>query len=223
MHLGTGCTVTHCWSQWTKECSTSQARSSFIMLSFIILGDIAILRRNLPKFLILDQDRQLQISHLRLTNLTFSECQISWHSEYVSFLKPNFPWILVLMWNVCCLAVILIFLVVTAHYLVITAGYLVVTVSYYSLVVVTACYCSRLPIPTFSMNAKRCWCLWPLYLKFFLSFGLVLNVPVEVVLISCVLFESINFVCLFNQFLLVLKCLDASMVLGFFYTLSVVV
>ena len=23
MHLGTWCTVTHCWHQWTKECSTS--------------------------------------------------------------------------------------------------------------------------------------------------------------------------------------------------------
>ena len=27
MHLGTWCTVTHCWYQWTKECSTSQART----------------------------------------------------------------------------------------------------------------------------------------------------------------------------------------------------
>ena len=27
MHLGTWCTVAHCWYQWAKECSTSEARS----------------------------------------------------------------------------------------------------------------------------------------------------------------------------------------------------
>ena len=26
MHLGTWCKTTHCWYQWTKECSTSKAR-----------------------------------------------------------------------------------------------------------------------------------------------------------------------------------------------------
>ena len=47
--------------------------------------------------------------------------------QYFSFLGPNFPgmrrFILVLMSNVCYLAEILIFLVVTARYLVVTAGY----------------------------------------------------------------------------------------------------
>ena len=28
MHACTWCTVTHCWYQWTKECSTSKARSA---------------------------------------------------------------------------------------------------------------------------------------------------------------------------------------------------
>ena len=59
---------------------------------------------------------------------------------------PNFPgmrgMILVLMLNVCCLAVILIFLVVSACYLAVTGHYLVVT----------ACYCSLLLVPTFSTN-----------------------------------------------------------------------
>ena len=76
---------------------------------------------------------------------------IQW--EYISILGPNFPrmggLILVLMSNVCYLAVILIFLVVTAHYLVVTGGYwwlllvtwwlLLVTGGYYSLALVTGC------------------------------------------------------------------------------------
>ena len=47
--------------------------------------------------------------------------------EYISFLGPNFPGmkglILVLMSNICYLAVILIFLVVTTRYLVVIGGY----------------------------------------------------------------------------------------------------
>ena len=49
------------------------------------------------------------------------------------------------------------YLVVTAHYLVVTAGYCSLLGGYCSLLVVTACYCSLLLIPTFSMNAKNLW------------------------------------------------------------------
>ena len=105
--------------------------------------------------------RNFQISYLRITNLTCSECQILQYWEYISFLGPNFPGmrglILALISNVCYLAVILIlfgdYLVVTARYLVVTACYLVVTGGYYSLLVVTARYRSSLLVPTFSMNA----------------------------------------------------------------------
>ena len=67
--------------------------------------------------------------------------------------------ILVLMSNVCYLAITLVFLVVTWQLLLVTqwlmlvtARYLVVTGSYCSLLVVTTCSCSLLLIPTFSMN-----------------------------------------------------------------------
>ena len=112
----------------------------------------AILRSNLSTFLISGQDLEFQISYLWSTNLTCSECQISWHWEYSSFLWPNFPGmkglILVLMSNVCHLAKILIFLVVTACYLVVTGGYC-------SLLMVTARYGSLLLAPTFSMNVNK--------------------------------------------------------------------
>ena len=62
---------------------------------------------------------------------------------------------LVLMSNVCSLAVILIFLVVTACYLVVTARCLVVTGGYCSLLMVAARYRSLLLVPTFSMNAGK--------------------------------------------------------------------
>ena len=109
---------------------------------------IAVFRPNLPKFLILGQDPQFQISCLGLTNLTCFECQISQHWQYISFLGPNLPGmrglILVLMSRVCYLALILIFFrgysVITACYLVITACYLMATGSYCSLLVVTARY-----------------------------------------------------------------------------------
>ena len=61
------------------------------MLDFIKIGHIAILRPNLPKFLILGHDPQHQMSYLWLKNLICSECQISKHGGYVSFFEPNFP------------------------------------------------------------------------------------------------------------------------------------
>ena len=65
---------------------------------------------------------------------------------YILFLGPNVPGmtglILVLMSNVCYLAVIFIFLVVTAHYLVVTAGYCLLPDSYWWLRLVTGGYCS---------------------------------------------------------------------------------
>ena len=45
--------------------------------NFIKIRHIAILRPNMPKYLISGQDPQFQISYLWLTNLTCSECQIS--------------------------------------------------------------------------------------------------------------------------------------------------
>ena len=56
------------------------------------------------------------------------------------------------MSNVCYLAEILIFLVVTGRYLVITAGDCSLPGGYCSLMVVTARYRSLLLVPTFSMN-----------------------------------------------------------------------
>ena len=86
---------------------------------------------------------------LWLMNVNCSECQISQHWEYISFLGPNFPGmrglILVLMSNVYYFAAILVFLVVTARYLAVTARYC-------SLPVVTARYLLLLLIPTYSIN-----------------------------------------------------------------------
>ena len=90
--------------------------------------------------------RNFQISYLRSTNLTCSECPISKHWKYISFLGPNFPgirgMILALMSTVCYLAITFIFF----------GGYLVVTARY---LVVTACYRSTLLLSTFSMNARN--------------------------------------------------------------------
>ena len=103
------------------------------------------------------------ISYLWLINLTYSECEISEHWGYISYLRPNLPGmrglILVLMSNVCYLAIILIFLVVpwwlllvNCWLLLVTARYLVFIGGYCSLLVVTARYRSLLLVPTFSMN-----------------------------------------------------------------------
>ena len=62
--------------------------------------------------------------------------------------------ILILMSNLCYLAVILIFLVVTALYLMITIGYYSLPGGYCSLVITTR-YRSLLLVPTFSMNVKH--------------------------------------------------------------------
>ena len=87
------------------------------VLNFIRIRHIAILRPSLPKFLIWGQYLQFQISFIWLTNLTCSVCQISYHCEYILFFEPIFPGMrgltLVLMLNVCYLAIILIILVVT--------------------------------------------------------------------------------------------------------------
>ena len=128
----------------------------FWVPNFIKIRHIVILRPNLPKFLILGQYQQFQISYLWLTNLTCSDYQISWHWEHISILGPNFPeirrLILVLMSNVYHLAVILIFLVVTARYLVVTARYCWLI---WWLLVVTARSRSLLLVPTFSMNVYQ--------------------------------------------------------------------
>ena len=75
----------------------------FWVPNFIKIKQIPILRPNLPKFFILVQGPQFQISYLWLTNLTCSDCQISKHWKYISFFGPNFRemrrLILVLMLN----------------------------------------------------------------------------------------------------------------------------
>ena len=98
----------------------------FWVLNFIKIRHIAILRSNLPKYLISGQNPQFQIfkiSYLWLMNAICSECQISKHWEYISFLGPIFSGmsglVLVLKSNVRYLAVILLFLVVTWWLLVI--------------------------------------------------------------------------------------------------------
>ena len=69
----------------------------FWVPNFIKIGHIATLRPNMPKFLISGQDPQFQISYLWLTNLTCSDCQISWHWDYISFLGPNFAGMMALI------------------------------------------------------------------------------------------------------------------------------
>ena len=58
-----------------------------------------------------------RLSYHIFINFTWSECTISKHQEYISFLGPNFPGmrglILLLISNMCNLAVISIFLLVT--------------------------------------------------------------------------------------------------------------
>ena len=75
----------------------------FWVPNFIKIKQIAILRPNLPKFFIMVQGPQFQISYLWLTNLTCSNYQISKHWEYISLFGPNFRemrrLILVLMLN----------------------------------------------------------------------------------------------------------------------------
>ena len=78
------------------------------------------------------------------------ELDLSWVPNFIalaiSFLGPNFPGmrglILVLMSDVCYLAVILIFLVIAAHYLVVTAGYCSLRGGYWWLLLVAARYLS---------------------------------------------------------------------------------
>ena len=60
---------------------------------------------------------------------------------------------LVLMLDVCYLAIILIFLMIIARYLMITVRYCSLLGGYCSLLVVTACYRSLLLVRTVSMNA----------------------------------------------------------------------
>ena len=52
--------------------------------------------------------------------------------------------------------------------------------------------------------------------KVFLSFSVIFNVSVAIILMFCVCSASINFARLLNQDFLVLKCLPISMALGFF-------
>ena len=96
----------------------------FQVPNFIEIEHIAILRPNLPKFLILGQDPQFQILYLRLTSLTCSDCQILEHWEYILFLGQNIPGmrglIIALVSDVCYLAEILIFLVITWWLLLVT-------------------------------------------------------------------------------------------------------
>ena len=123
----------------------------FCVPNFIKIQHIAILRPNLPKYLTSGQDLQFQISYLWLTNLICSECQISWHCDYISSLGPNFPGmrglILVLMLNVCYLVVILIFLLVTWLLLLLTLWLLLITAPCW---VVTHGYCLLPPVTTCS-------------------------------------------------------------------------
>ena len=124
--------------------------------NFLKIRHFAILRPNLFKFLISSQNPQFQISYLWLTNLTCSNCQISWHWEYMG---PHFPrmrgLILVLMLNMYYLAVavILIFLVVTWWLLSVTYWLLLVAARY---LVVTGGYRSLPLVSTFSMNGIIC-------------------------------------------------------------------
>ena len=58
------------------------------------------------------------------------------------------------MSNMCCLAEIVIFLVVTGRYQVVTAGYCSIPGGYCLLLVVTAQYCLLLLVPTLSLNGN---------------------------------------------------------------------
>ena len=88
----------------------------FWVPNFIKIGHVAILRPNLPKCLISGQGPKFQISYLWLLDLLLL---LKFHSigNIFHFWVLNFPGsrglILVLLSNVCYLAVILIFLVVT--------------------------------------------------------------------------------------------------------------
>ena len=95
----------------------------FWMPNFIKIERIVILSPNPPKFLISDQDPQFWITWPALIakfhSFIFHSFKfyifINW--KYIIFLGPNFPGmrrlILIFLSNVCYLAVILIFLVVT--------------------------------------------------------------------------------------------------------------
>ena len=90
--------------------------------------------------------------------MTCSESQIWQHLEYISFWGRSFPGmrvlILVLMSNVCYLAVILIFWWLLGGYCSLPSGYCSLPGGYCSLLVVAGHYHSLLLVPTFSMNEE---------------------------------------------------------------------
>ena len=144
------------FQRWDQICQISNfgSRSSIPNIKFIIsmfdffwvpnfikIEHIAIVRSNLPKFLILVQDLQFQISYLWLANLTYSECHISKHWN-IFLSGPNFPGmrglVLVSMSNGRYFTVTLFNLVVTWLLLLVNARCLVVAGDYSSLLVLTA-------------------------------------------------------------------------------------
>ena len=115
---------------------------------------IAILRPNMPKFLISVQDPQF--SNIRFK---INELDLLWVPNFLALeiyfiFGTTFFWndrlILVLMSNVCYLVIILIILVVTWWLLLVTYWLLFVT---WWLLLVTVHYWWLLLVPIFSMNA----------------------------------------------------------------------
>ena len=82
---------------------------------------------------------------------------------YISILGPNFPGmrglILVLMSNVCYLAVILIFLWLLGGYCSLSSGYCWLLLITWWLLLVTGGYSSLLLVSTFSMNVLSEFCM----------------------------------------------------------------
>ena len=122
----------------------------FWVPNFIKIKHTAILRPNLPKFLISGHDMQFQISYLWLMNLSCSDCQISF------FMITKFSWNerIDTCFNVECVLLGCNFDFL-GGYCLLPSGYcslLGVTGSYFLLLVVTTSYRLLLLIPPFSMN-----------------------------------------------------------------------
>ena len=126
--------------------------------NFIKIRYIAVLRPNLPKFLISGHDPQFQISYLWLTDLTGVPNFIALGIHFTFGTKFSWNKKVDTYFNVKCLLLARNFnflsgyLVVTTCYLVVPGGYCSLHGGYYSLPF----------IPTFSMNGKHHLSSWAL-------------------------------------------------------------
>ena len=134
----------------------------FWVSNFIKIRHIAILRPNLPKYNFRSRSAVSNIIFM-INELDLLSVPNFIALGYISILGPNFPGmrglILVLMSNVCYLAVILIFLWLLGGYCSLSSGYCWLLLITWWLLLVTGGYSSLLLVSTFSMNVLSEFCM----------------------------------------------------------------